>query len=77
MGIRLSDDEAWEFVAQAHTAILTTLRSDGWPVPPSLRPFDQRCFSPLVAESTETGPRELWKSPTYHGLTPPKMLLRQ
>lgn len=33
MGIRLSDEEAWKFVAQAHTGIFTTLRADGWPVP--------------------------------------------
>lgn len=32
MGIRLTDDEAWDFIADAHTSILTTLRSDGWPV---------------------------------------------
>lgn len=32
MGVRLSDDEAWEFLASAHTAVYTTLRRDGWPV---------------------------------------------
>lgn len=32
MGVRLSDDEAWDVLAQAHTGILTTLRRDGWPV---------------------------------------------
>jgi hypothetical protein len=32
MGIRLSDDEAWQFLADGHTAIFTTLRRDGWPV---------------------------------------------
>lgn len=32
MGVRLSDDEAWAFIADAHTSILTTLRRDGWPV---------------------------------------------
>lgn len=32
MGIRLTDDEAWDFIAAAHTSILTTLRRDGWPV---------------------------------------------
>jgi len=33
MSIRLSDEEAWDFVARSHTAVLTTLRRDGWPVP--------------------------------------------
>ena len=32
MGVRLSEDEAWQFLAEGHTAILTTLRRDGWPV---------------------------------------------
>jgi nitroimidazol reductase NimA-like FMN-containing flavoprotein (pyridoxamine 5'-phosphate oxidase superfamily) len=32
MSIRLSDDEAWAVVADAHTGILTTLRRDGMPV---------------------------------------------
>lgn len=32
MGIRLTDEEAWEFIADAHTSIFTTLRRDGWPV---------------------------------------------
>lgn len=32
MGVRLTDDEAWERLAEAHTAVLTTLRRDGWPV---------------------------------------------
>jgi nitroimidazol reductase NimA-like FMN-containing flavoprotein (pyridoxamine 5'-phosphate oxidase superfamily) len=30
--IRMSDEELWEFVREAHTAILTTLRSDGTPI---------------------------------------------
>lgn len=29
MGFRLTDEEAWEYIAQAHTGILTTLRRDG------------------------------------------------
>ena len=33
MGVRLSEDEAWERIAAAHTGILTTLRKDGRPVP--------------------------------------------
>lgn len=33
MSIRLSEDEVWEFVEQSHTGILTTLRSDGHPIP--------------------------------------------
>ena len=32
MSIRLSRDEAWAVLAEAHTGILTTLRSDGTPV---------------------------------------------
>jgi PPOX class probable F420-dependent enzyme len=32
MGINLKDDEVWAYVSAAHTAVLTTLRRDGWPV---------------------------------------------
>jgi len=32
LGISLSDDEVWEFLAEAHTGIITTLRRDGAPV---------------------------------------------
>lgn len=32
MGVRLSEDEAWEVLAASHTGILTTLRADGFPV---------------------------------------------
>jgi len=32
MGIRLTEDEAWEAVQSAHTGILTTLRRDGMPI---------------------------------------------
>lgn len=32
MGVELSEDEAWAFLEDGHTGILTTLRSDGWPV---------------------------------------------
>lgn len=32
MGVRLNQKEAWAFVAAAHTATLTTLRRDGWPI---------------------------------------------
>ncbi len=28
----MSDEEAWTFLEAGHTAILTTLRRDGWPV---------------------------------------------
>lgn len=31
-GIRMTDDEAWAFVTDAHTGILTTLRADGYPI---------------------------------------------
>lgn len=32
MGVRLSADEAWEFVQASHTGVFTTLRRDGVPV---------------------------------------------
>jgi nitroimidazol reductase NimA-like FMN-containing flavoprotein (pyridoxamine 5'-phosphate oxidase superfamily) len=32
MGIALKDDELWAYVSAAHTAVVTTLRRDGWPV---------------------------------------------
>lgn len=32
MGVRMSEEAAWAFLAAGHTAILTTLRRDGWPV---------------------------------------------
>lgn len=32
MGVRLSDAEAWQVLAAAHTGILTTLKADGMPV---------------------------------------------
>jgi PPOX class probable F420-dependent enzyme len=32
VSIRLSDDEAWAFLEQGHTGVLTTLRADGRPV---------------------------------------------
>ncbi len=31
-GVRMTEDEAWDFVEQAHTGILTTLRRDGVPI---------------------------------------------
>ena len=33
MGIALTDEEVWAFVAPAHTGVFTTLRPDGHPVP--------------------------------------------
>jgi PPOX class probable F420-dependent enzyme len=32
MGIELKDEELWAYVSAAHTAVVTTLRRDGWPV---------------------------------------------
>jgi nitroimidazol reductase NimA-like FMN-containing flavoprotein (pyridoxamine 5'-phosphate oxidase superfamily) len=32
VGIHLKDSELWAYVSAAHTAVLTTLRRDGWPV---------------------------------------------
>lgn len=31
-GVRMTEDEAWAFVTDAHTGILTTLRRDGSPI---------------------------------------------
>lgn len=31
-GFRLTNDEVWEYVADAHTGIMTTLRRDGMPI---------------------------------------------
>lgn len=33
MGVRLSEDEAWEYLRISHTGIITTLRRDGVPIP--------------------------------------------
>ena len=32
MSLRLSADEAWAFLENGHTGILTSLRRDGWPI---------------------------------------------
>ncbi len=32
MGVRLTEDEAWERLTTSHTGIITTLRRDGWPL---------------------------------------------
>jgi PPOX class probable F420-dependent enzyme len=32
VGVSLSDNEVWEMLEQHRTGVLTTLRSDGWPV---------------------------------------------
>jgi hypothetical protein len=32
MGVRLSEDEAWAEIENAHTGIFTSLKADGWPV---------------------------------------------
>lgn len=32
MGIQLTEEESWDFVAKSHTGILTTLRRDGAPI---------------------------------------------
>lgn len=32
MGLRLSTEEAWAVIEDAHTGIFTTLRADGWPI---------------------------------------------
>lgn len=31
-GVRMTEDEAWDFIEQAHTGIFTTLRRDGVPI---------------------------------------------
>jgi nitroimidazol reductase NimA-like FMN-containing flavoprotein (pyridoxamine 5'-phosphate oxidase superfamily) len=33
VGVRLSEEEAWDFVSAAHTGIVVTLRRDGRPMP--------------------------------------------
>lgn len=45
-GVRMTEDEAWEFVTDAHTGILTTLRSDGFPIalPIWFAVVDQRIY---------------------------------
>ena len=32
MGVRLSDDELWDFLEAGHTGIFTSLKRDGFPV---------------------------------------------
>jgi PPOX class probable F420-dependent enzyme len=32
VGVRLSEDEAWEVITAAHTGVFTTLRRDGMPI---------------------------------------------
>ena len=32
MGIKLDDDDLWEFLSSGHEGAMTTLRRDGWPV---------------------------------------------
>jgi nitroimidazol reductase NimA-like FMN-containing flavoprotein (pyridoxamine 5'-phosphate oxidase superfamily) len=32
MGISLTDDEAWAFLQEGHTGILSTMRADGYPI---------------------------------------------
>jgi Pyridoxamine 5'-phosphate oxidase len=32
MGVKLTEDEAWERLTNSHTGIITTLRRDGWPI---------------------------------------------
>lgn len=46
MGVTLSDEELWQFLQEGHTGILTTLRSDGWPValPVWFTCFDRRIY---------------------------------
>ena len=44
--IRLTPDEAWAFIASAHTGVFTTLRRDGMPIatPTWFVAIDQRVF---------------------------------
>jgi nitroimidazol reductase NimA-like FMN-containing flavoprotein (pyridoxamine 5'-phosphate oxidase superfamily) len=32
MGVTLTDDEAWAFLHEGHTGILSTMRADGYPI---------------------------------------------
>lgn len=44
--IRMTDDEAWAFVTDAHTGIFTTLRRDGYPIalPVWFAALDERIY---------------------------------
>lgn len=46
MSIRLSDTEAWQVLADAHTGIFTSLRADGMPIslPVWFVAFDERVY---------------------------------
>lgn len=53
MGVRLSEDEAWAVVERAHTATVTTLRRDGWPIslPVWFTVIDRRIYLRTPARS--------------------------
>ncbi len=53
MGVRLSEDEAWEMLAASHTGIITTLRRDGWPIslPMWFAVIDRKIYMRTLAAS--------------------------
>ncbi len=55
MAIRLDDDELWEFVATAHTGILTTVSKDGFPIslPTWHVAFDRRVYLRTVTKAAK------------------------
>lgn len=55
--IRLTDDEAWAELAQAHTGIHTTMRRDGWPLslPTWFVVVDRRIYLRTPSRSKKVG----------------------
>ncbi|MET0144780.1 MAG: pyridoxamine 5'-phosphate oxidase family protein [Ilumatobacteraceae bacterium] len=55
MGIKLTDAELWEFVATAHTGVLTTLNTAGYPIalPTWHVAFDERIYLRTVSKAAK------------------------
>jgi len=53
MGVRLTQDEAWEMLANSHTGTITTLRRDGWPIslPMWFAVIDRKIYMRTLAAS--------------------------
>ena len=61
MGIRLTEDEAWEAVESAHTGTLTTLRRDGMPIAlPVWFAVEDRAVVLMTPSSTKKVARVQW-----------------
>ncbi|MFV0461617.1 MAG: pyridoxamine 5'-phosphate oxidase family protein [Nostocoides sp.] len=76
MGISLDDDELWQFVGQAHTGIVTTLRRDGTPItlPVWHVAIDRRIYLKTFAALSKVGrirndPRAAFMVEAGHGWT--------